>query len=428
MTEKLLTKIRSKKAMVGIVGVGYVGEALGTAINDAGFKITGFEKNREKISELRNRLPANFELTTDKNLLTNCDIICICVPTPLKGEGAPDYSILTTAVREVSLKLRAGQFISIESSVSPGTTRNIILPILNTSGLVIEKDFFLGYSPERVDPGNSQYKVKNIPKVVSGIGVNSNLIANEFYRRIVEITVPVSSCETAEMTKVLENVFRLINISLVNELADYARGAGINIWEVINTAATKPFGFLAHYPGPGAGGYCIPVLPEFLLADARKKGVDLPLVATAASANRKQPEKVAKMALKIMNGPAKASLNGVKTVNGQKNGNGHTPQALIIGIGYKEGVADTRESVALKIWEKMENNGVKVHYHDPYVKKLNGSKSQELAHKFLKKMDVIIVATAHKNISYETLLSVNKPLFDTKNALANYKSANIYKL
>ena len=424
----LIYKIKNKQTVVGIVGVGYVGEALGLAIASAGFKTIGFENSFDRIKKLQSRLPENFNLTQDKKKVSNCDVICICVPTPLNEKGEPDYSILQKAAREVSVYLRKEHLVIIESSVAPGTTRNMIKPILETSKWHAGKDFFLAYSPERVDPGNKNFSVSNIPKVVSGINESSLKCALAFYNQVVEQTVSVSSCETAEMTKVMENVFRLINISLVNEMADYARVSGINMWEVIDAAATKPFGFLPHYPGPGAGGYCIPVLPMYLLESAQNLNVELPLIKHAANANKKQPEKVANLALKLMNGAAETSHNGVNKTNGHKNGNGHKPQALLVGVSYKKNVGDTRESVAIKIWDKLEAEGVKVHYHDPYVDSVNGTKSSHLDNDTLDKMDVIIVTTEHENISYKTLVEANKPLLDTKNALNKFKGPHIYHI
>lgn len=414
----LIKKITEKKAVAGIVGVGYVGESLGRAIAEAGFTTHGFEADEARIRLLKDSLPVNFTLHCDKKLLNNCDIVCVCVPTPLTKENLPNTSILEAAVDEVRQQLKKGQLIIIESSVAPGTTRNIILPILNKGGLRVGCDFFLAFSPERVDPGNSNYSVRNIPKVVGGIEDNSQRLGVVFYGSVVEKVVPVESCEAAELTKVLENVFRLINISLINEIADYARALNINIWEVINAAASKPFGFLAHYPGPGAGGYCIPVLPIYLLDSAKKNNISLPLVELATLSNRKQPEKIANMALTIMNGKLHKSTNG----------NGIKPQALLVGISYKENLGDTRESVALKIWNKLEEGGVEVHYHDPYVLRLNGFTSSDLNEEFLKKMDMIIVTTPHRNISYETLIASKKPLLDTRGVLNNYTGANIYHI
>src|SRR3989338_1696112 len=416
--EKLRKKIISKRFIVGIVGVGYVGEALGRATCEAGIKTIGFEISRSRVENLRNQIPRNFHLTDNKKYLSKCDVICICVPTPLSAKGNPDTTLLENAAAEIANYLIPGQLIITESSVAPGTSKNIIKPILEKSGFTAGTDFYLGYSPERVDPGNNNFTVSNIPKVVSGINEESRQLTTDFYSTFVKKTVPVASMEAAELTKIMENVFRLVNITLVNEIAEYARGVNINIWEVIDAAATKPFGFLAHYPGPGAGGYCIPVLPVYLLDSAKKNKVKLPLIELATLSNRKQPEKIANMALTIMNGKLHKSTNG----------NGIKHQALLVGISYKENLGDTRESVALKIWNKLEEGGVEVHYHDPYVLRLNGFTSSDLNEEFLKKMDMIIVTTPHRNISYETLIASKKPLLDTRGVLNNYTGANIYHI
>ena len=288
---------------------------------------------------------------------------------------------------------------------------------MEKSGFTAGTDFYLGYSPERVDPGNNNFTVSNIPKVVSGINEESRQLTTDFYSTFVKKTVPVASMEAAELTKIMENVFRLVNITLVNEIAEYARGVNINIWEVIDAAATKPFGFLAHYPGPGAGGYCIPVLPVYLLDSAKKNKVKLPLITLAEKLNKKQPDKVADLALKLINGNGNAKL-----INGDK------PKALLVGISYKEEVSDTRESKAIIIWKKLEKEGVEVQYHDPYIKKYNGSESRELTTDFLNNVDMIIVATPHKKIKYESLISAQKPLIDTKNHLSSYNKPFIYRI
>ncbi|KKS97870.1 MAG: nucleotide sugar dehydrogenase [Candidatus Gottesmanbacteria bacterium GW2011_GWA2_43_14] len=415
MSEKELKgKIKNKTVLVGIVGVGYVGEALAYAITNKGFHTVGFEIDQSRITFLKNKQIPRFTITSNKNLLKDCQVILISIPTPLLPDKSPDLSYLKQAVLEVSQRLSPGKLVVIESSVAPGTTADILQPILESSHLKAEKDFYLAYSPERVDPGNRSFNVNSIPKVVSGIGPLSLSLASAFYRQIVEKVVPVSNTTTAEMTKVLENVFRLVNISLVNELVEYAKALKINMWEVIDAAATKPFGFLAHYPGPGAGGYCIPVLPMYLLESARKKNIRLPLVETAEALNDHQPEKVAGMALNIL--------------NGKKEDKNHPPKALLIGISYKADLADTRESVALKIWRRLEDEGVEVYYHDPYVSKLNGSTSVNLDPGIIKDMNLIIITTPHKNIPYETLVSSDKPLFDTQNVLSNFHNGNIIRL
>ena len=415
--EKLRKKIISKRFIVGIVGVGYVGEALGRATCEAGIKTIGFEISRSRVENLRNQIPKNFHLTDNKKYLSKCDVICICVPTPLSAKGNPDTTLLENAAAEIANYLIPGQLIITESSVAPGTSKNIIKPILEKSGFTAGTDFYLGYSPERVDPGNNNFTVSNIPKVVSGINEESRQLTTDFYSTFVKKTVPVASMEAAELTKIMENVFRLVNITLVNEIAEYARGVNINIWEVIDAAATKPFGFLAHYPGPGAGGYCIPVLPVYLLDSAKKNKVKLPLITLAEKLNKKQPDKVADLALKLINGNGNAKL-----INGDK------PKALLVGISYKEEVSDTRESKAIIIWKKLEKEGVEVQYHDPYIKKYNGSESRELTTDFLNNVDMIIVATPHKKIKYESLISAQKPLIDTKNHLSSYNKPFIYRI
>ena len=413
-TSRLSKLIKSKKAKVGIVGMGYVGMALSEACYKGGFSILGFEIDPEKITKINNLGKKNFQATEKIERLQECDIIAICVPTPVDEYNRPNLSILTKAASSISANLKKGQLVILESSVAPQTTRNVLYPILASGSGLKGSDFFLAFSPERVDPGNGKFNVKNTPKIVSGIDKSSLSLAVLFYASFVDKVYPVSSLEAAEMTKVLENVFRLVNISLINEINQFTKSIGIDIWEVIGAAATKPFGFLVHYPGPGAGGDCIPVLPYHLLDAAGRTNVNLRVVEAAAAVNEAQPQKVAQKAVEVING---------KFVK-----NGHNPNVLLVGVSYKEETADIRQSAALKVWKELEKSGMNVSYHDPYVESINGSVSTKITAETLSKHDLIIITTAHKKIPYKVLVRAKKPLIDTKNILSKYRQAHIIRL
>ena len=413
-TSHLSKLIKSKKAKVGIVGMGYVGTALSEACYKGGFSILGFEIDPEKVAKINALQKKNFQATENIERVRECDIVAICVPTPVDEYNRPNLSILTKAASDISLNLKKGQLVILESSVAPQTTRNVLYPILTVGSSLKGSDFFLAFSPERVDPGNGKFNVKNTPKVVSGIDKASLSLATLFYASFVDKVYPVSSLEAAEMTKVLENVFRLVNISLINEINQFTKNIGVDIWEVIGAAATKPFGFLAHYPGPGAGGDCIPVLPYHLLEAAQKNNVSLKVVEAAAAVNEAQPQKVSQKAIEV--------------INGKFAKNGHNPKVLIVGVSYKEETSDIRQSPALKIWKDLEKSGMDVSYHDPYVGRINGSVSKRITSKAVAEHDLIIITTAHKKVPYGTLVRSKKPLIDTKNILSGYKQSHIIKL
>lgn len=394
--------IRSKRAKVAIIGIGYVGQALAKASAKAGFATVGIDISLQAISQLKDLKIKGLKATGDYSQVKNCDIICICVPTPVSLSNRPDLKIIKNVCRKLSKYLRSAQLVIVESSVSPGTTKNIIGKLLERSGLTCGRDYFLAHSPERIDPGNKFYTIANTPRVVGALNSQSIKLAVNFYRHFVKKVYPVSSLEAAEMTKILENTFRLVNISLINEIAEYAGAVGLNIWEVINAASTKPFGFLAHFPGPGVGGGCIPVVPHYLIHAAKAQKVHLKITKAALKINELQPTKVAQKAISVING---------KT----------NPKALIIGISYKPESADIRNSAALKIWEDLEKEGVTVAYHDPHVPHINGYKSTKLSARIVKNHDLIIIATDHKNINYQTLIESKKPLIDTRNVLERYK-------
>ena len=413
-TSHLSKLIKTKQAKVGIVGMGYVGTALSEACYKGGFSILGIDIDSEKVAIISSLGKKNFQATENIKRLEECDVIAICVPTPVDEYNRPNFSILTKAASGIAANLKKGQLVILESSVAPQTTRNLLYPILASGSQLKGSDFFLAFSPERVDPGNGKFNVTNTPKVVSGIDEASLKLATLFYSSFVEKVYPVSSLEAAEMTKVLENVFRLVNISLINEINQFTKSIGIDIWEVIGAASTKPFGFLAHYPGPGAGGDCIPVLPYHLLDAAAKTKVNLKVVEAAAAVNEAQPQKVAQKAVEVING---------KFVK-----NGHNPNVLLVGVSYKEETADIRQSPALKIWKELEKSGMNVSYHDPYVQNINGYTSKKLTSKTVREHDLIIITTAHKKIPYRTLVRSKKPLIDTKNTLSKYRQPHIIRL
>jgi UDP-N-acetyl-D-glucosamine dehydrogenase len=463
---KLLKKIKTKTAKVGVMGLGYVGGSLAEGIAAKGYQTLGFEIDSKKVEKYRSLNIANLEATLEMTRLNSVDIICVCVPTPVSEDKTPNFKYLEEALVEISKNLRRGQLVVIESSMAVGTARNNLFPYLATTRYKVGKDFFFAISPERIDPGNNRFKLANIPKVVSGLEENSLKLISVFYSNVVEQVVPVSSLEAAELTKLLENTFRFVNISLINEVADYAEKSGINIMEVIKAASTKPFGFLAHYPSAGIGGYCIPVLPYFILNDAAKKSLEMDIISAAARVNEQRPKKIVTQGLSLVKG---AILNqdydglNIKT-NGSatgfakhqklkfaqrekeylavfhdikkptKNGktNGHLkrqnglkpkPKVLLVGVAYKAESSDIRDSVALKIWSMAEQLGAEVLYHDPYIKSFKKNSSVPLKKEVLSTLDLIIIATPHKDLPYKLLIESKKPIVDAHFILSQHQDS-----
>ncbi len=411
-TSILSEKIQKKTAVVGIIGIGYVGEALAIGAARVGFQVFGFTRTDARVKKFDAFQMPNLTATTDISYLKQCDIVCICVPTPIFEDKSPDLGPFQNALHMAVSSLRKGSLVIIESTIAPGTTRDFALPILKSTGLS-EDEFFLSFSPERVDPGNKKYNLYNTPKVVSGLDHDSQVLATLFFQHLVQTVIPVSSLEVAEMSKILENTFRLVNISLMNELLDYTNKLGINLWEVIAASSTKPFGFLPHYPGPGVGGHCIPVDPYYLLEDAAKRGISLEIVQRAGDINEKQPQKVVAKTLDIL-----------KQTNGKKR----THSALLIGLSYKENIEDKRESPSIKIWELLQKENLRLAYHDPFISTWNGYSSEQLSEATLKGKDIIIITTPHSAIDYSILVSLKKPILDTRNVLKDYSFPYIYRI
>lgn len=410
----LLKKINKKEAILGIVGMGYVGSALADLTTAAGYITLGFVTRPEKAVKINNQEKKRLSATTDRSRYASCDVIFVCVQTPVYEDKTPDLRFLEMALRQIVPYMRPGQLIVIESSVSAGTTRQIALPILKESKLKEGTEFFLSFSPERVDPGNKKFKLFEIPKVVAGLEEESNKVVTALYSKIVKKVVSVSTLEAAELTKLFENTFRLVNISFVNEMADYAKALGVDIWEVIDAAQTKPFGFMAHYPGPGIGGHCIPVDPYYLLDDARKRSITLSILESSGRVNDEQPLKVVRRALEVLE---------YKEGESKKN-----HKILLIGLAYKPDIDDTRESAAFKVWEELQEYGFSVSFHDPYVARVNGFFSVDLTEKSLGEYDLVIILTNHSNLNYEMLRKTKTPILDTRNIFHGFKKKSIHPL
>lgn len=455
----LAGKIKDKSAVVGIIGMGYVGKALADLTTEKGFNTIGFEIRQNRANVINKEGNKLLHATTDFAHLQQCDIILICVQTPVDGQKRPDLSYLQGAAKRVAQNLRKGQLIITESSIATGTTRDVVLPILRESKWSEGKDYFVGYSPERVDPGNTKFKLQDIPKIVSGMDENSLTLVALFYKQIMTTIVPVSSLETAELTKMFENTFRLINISLVNEMKEYAESRGIDMWEVIDAASTKPFGFLAHYPSPGVGGHCIPVDPYYIYEDAKKRGVNLTMIEEAGKINDKQPLKIVERAVELLNMksqtlpqsltikeashfpstlgriPLGYQLRKFLPMIGQKGGasriasSDSKKKVLLIGLAYKPNIDDLRESPAIQIWDLLEKAGYAVSYHDPYIPVFKGKKSVKLTTAEIQKYDLSIIITNHSNIDYAKLASAKRPIIDTRNVYTNgYRNDYIYRV
>jgi UDP-N-acetyl-D-glucosamine dehydrogenase len=427
---ELKEKLLNKTAIIGVVGLGYVGLPLAVAFSKSGFKVIGFDVVQEKVDSVNHSLSyindvdrtnlqsvvnsGQFQATIDGSRIEEVDAVCICVPTPLSKTKDPDLSYIIRESEILSKHLKRNRLIVLESTTYPGTTREVVLPILEKSGLKEGTDFYLAFSPERVDPGSRKYSIKNTPKVVGGIDKISTELTSILYKHVCDTVIPVSSPEVAEFTKIFENTFRIVNIALVNELTTLCEKMGISVWEVIDTASTKPFGYMPFFPGPGTGGHCIPLDPYYLANKAREFDFHTRFIELAAEINERMPNYVISRLMESQNKIGE-SLKGSKVV--------------ILGITYKKDVADIRESPSLKLLEFLEKKGVDVCYNDPYVERVEVGnityESQPLTDNLIKDADCILIATDHTSYDYDSITKKAKFVFDTRGAARNLHRDNV---
>jgi len=428
----LYEKITTKSAKVGVIGLGYVGLPLAVEKAKAGFRVLGFDIQREKVDKINRgenyigdvvpedlaTLTKNGHLsaTDDFSRIGECDVVAICVPTPLDNFKQPDLSYVVNTADTLSSFMHEDMLVVLESTTYPGTTEEVLLPILSKGGLMVGQDFYLAYSPERVDPGNLLYKTKNTPKVVGGCTPQCLKHAKALYEAVLQAPVfAVSSPKEAEMAKILENTFRIVNCALANEMAVVCRKLGINIWEVIEAASTKPFGFMPFYPGPGVGGHCIPIDPFFLTYKARSVDYHTRLIELAGEINDYMPEYVTARLQDLLNDERKP-LRGSKVI--------------LLGIAYKGDIDDVRESPALKVWDQLEAKGADVTYFDPYCRSVKRKgkafESCTLDEDLLKKADAVVVTCAHtKGVDYNLVLEASPLILDTKNVISKMTGVDI---
>ncbi len=428
MSSSVLQRFQNEDITLGIIGLGYVGVPLAMEVARAGIRVLGFDVNarvveglnagRSHIQDVPSEVWAPlveaglFSATTDMSRLAECDGISICVPTPLSKTRDPDVSYILAATEAVAAALRPGQLIVLESTTYPGTTREIMLPALEARGMKVGKDFFLCFSPERVDPGNPTWQTKNTPKVIGGITPECARVGKALYERFIDTMVAVSSAEAAELTKILENTFRAVNIGLVNETAIISDRLGVNVWEVIDAAATKPFGFMKFTPGPGLGGHCIPIDPHYLSWKMRTLNYKTRFIELASEINAEMPL--------YLVGKVREALNRAKkSVNGS--------HVLILGVAYKKDIDDLRESPALDVIRLLEADGAHVDFHDPYVPviKENGAemKSVALTDAALSGADAVVIVTDHSSLDYARVVRLAGIVVDARNATAHVPEA-----
>jgi UDP-N-acetyl-D-glucosamine dehydrogenase len=422
MSVDLQNKIAGRGAVVGVIGLGYVGLPLAVEFASAGHRVIGFDVDTPR-TEVINRgisyIPdvptgsvkalvekGSLSATTDFSQLAETDAVIICVPTPLRKTKEPDISYILAAAEQVAAHLHSPQLVILESTTYPGTTNEVLLPMLEETGLKLDEDFFLAFSPERVDPGNKDFQTHNIPKVVGGVSAVSMEMAAALYHTIVERVHKVSSARVAETAKLLENTFRSVNIALVNEMAQLCYHLNIDSWEVIQAAATKPFGFMAFYPGPGIGGHCIPLDPHYLSWKARLHGFEARFISLAEEVNSYMPRHVVKLAQDGLNEHG-------KPIKGSR--------ILILGVAYKRDIDDVRESPALGIAEQLLDKGANLTYHDPFIAqmRLDGKgtlKNSELTDESLSNCDCVLIITDHTGIDYEKVVRLAPLVIDTRNA------------
>jgi UDP-N-acetyl-D-glucosamine dehydrogenase len=433
MSMSLEQKLSDRSAHLGVIGLGYVGLPLLVEFARAGFKAIGVDVDPARCAKVNDGVSyvkdvpskelsafareGRIRATTDFEVLREMDGVNICVPTPLRKSRDPDVSYIVAAVDEIAPRLHPGQIIILESTTYPGTTEELILPKLEAEGLTVGRDFYLAFSPERVDPGNPVYQTRNIPKVVGGVTPECTRLAMLLYKQCLDTVVPVSSTRTAEMVKLLENTFRSVNIGLVNELALMSDKMGMDVWEIIDAAATKPFGFMPFYPGPGLGGHCIPVDPFYLSWKARASGFEARFIELAGQVNSQMPYYVAARVARALNGEKKA-------VNGSR--------ILVVGVAYKADIDDVRESPSLDILEILRGQGAEVSYHDPYVPQVRTDHlslaGQPLTAESVKRADCVVVATAHSGIDYDMILQHAPLIVDTRNVYKGRRDPRIARL
>jgi nucleotide sugar dehydrogenase len=421
---ELLRKLHDRTAVVGVVGLGYVGLPFAVEKAKVGFRVLGIEQNPRRAAMIRHgenyiadvadgdlrELVAGERITAAEGFdrVPEMDVVVICVPTPLTKNLTPDLRHVEQVTREIAKRLRPGQLVSLESTTYPGTTEELMLPILQDSGLEVERDFFVAHSPERVDPGNERYTTKNTSKVVGAVGPESLQVALDFYAQTIQEVVPVSSAKVAELVKVFENTFRAVNIALVNELAMLCDRMDLNVWEVLEAAFTKPYGIMPFWPGPGVGGHCVPIDPHYLEWKAKELNFNTHFIALAGEINRRMPEFVREKAHRVLN------EIGVSPSNAR---------VLVLGVAYKADLADHRESPVLEVIRLLRADGAEVAYHDPHIPSYQDEdgerKSVELAPDLVSAQDLVIVGAAHSLVDYEMVVTNARHVLDTRNATRN---------
>lgn len=428
MKEQLLKKIRDKEIIVGVVGLGYVGLPLAVEKAKAGFRTIGFDVQAAKVDlvnsgnnyigdvvddDLKQIVEKGMlKATNDFSFVKDVDFIAICVPTPLDKHQQPDISYVKSSAEEIAKYMTKGTMIVLESTTYPGTTEELLKPILETSGLKCGEDFYLGFSPERVDPGNKQFKTKNTPKVVGAVGEDAREVIAAMYRSVLEGDVyEVSSPAVAEMEKILENTYRNINIGLANEMAILCNKMDIDYWEVVDAAKTKPYGFQAFYPGPGLGGHCIPLDPYYLSWKAREYGFHTSMIESSMMVNDKMPEYCVERSMSILNKHKKA-LNGSKV--------------LVLGVAYKNDIDDYRESPAIRVIEKLKEAGADTDFYDPWIAQYKDNGQifegiEKIDEAVIAEYDLVLIAAAHTNIDYSMIQKNARAIFDTRNAMKDIK-------
>jgi UDP-N-acetyl-D-glucosamine dehydrogenase len=427
--QQISDRIKNKQARVGVVGLGYVGLPLVVEFAQSGFQATGFEVDKNKAAQINSGSSyigdvesalvktlvdsKRLQATTDFDHLKDCDAVIICVPTPLRKTKEPDVSYILAAAEQIKQRLHQGQLIILESTTYPGTTDEVLLPMFEETGLKLDQDFLLAFSPERVDPGNPQFQTANIPKVVGGVTPDSTEVAALLYSQIVNDVHAVSSARVAETAKLLENTFRAVNIGMANEMARLCYALNIDTWEVIRAAATKPFGFMPFYPGPGIGGHCIPLDPHYLSWKARQHGFDSRFIGLAEEVNSRMPEHVVQLVADGLNDVSKAMKGS---------------RVLLLGVAYKKDIDDVRESPALSIIDRLRARGADVRYHDPFVKEIHfddahtegGGEpldSVPLTDEELTATDCVVIVTDHSATDYKRVCRLSALIVDTRNAL-----------